>query len=115
VALSQALLGQLRVAKARIGVSVLCPGLVETQIGTSARNRPERLKNEAPARPSRPQQQTVAPMAPDVVADAALQAIRQERFYVLPVQEEWKQGVASVLTRRAGAIIEGMGTQAVSQ
>lgn len=108
VALSQALRAQLRAAKAKVGVSVLCPGLIETQIATSARNRPERLRNELSDRPSRAPQPNVAPMQPSVVTEAAVQAIRDERFYVLPMQDEWKEGVASLLERRRDAIVAGM-------
>jgi NAD(P)-dependent dehydrogenase (short-subunit alcohol dehydrogenase family) len=73
----------------KVKVSVLCPGLVKTQIVDSARNRPERLAATAPMGPVeaagwetlRRQMQTGMP--PAQVADAVFQAIREERFYIL--------------------------------
>jgi len=109
IALSQALLGQLRQAKAKVGVSVVCPGLIETQIGSSARNRPERLKNDGgSALPSRAQPPAVTPMAPLVVAESVVNAIQQDSFYAVPVQEEWRNGIASILERRNEAIVAAM-------
>ena len=43
VALSETLHGELSMTGARIGVSVLCPGFVNTDITTSSRNRPAEL------------------------------------------------------------------------
>jgi NAD(P)-dependent dehydrogenase (short-subunit alcohol dehydrogenase family) len=89
VALSEALHLQLREAGSSIGVTVLCPGPVQTQFATSARNRPadagpateegtiaqasiEKLDSLAPA--GRP---------PEEVADLVVDAVRERRFYVL--------------------------------
>lgn len=49
VALSETLYLDLDEAKSNIGVSVFCPAWIKTQIHTSARNRPEALKNEKKA------------------------------------------------------------------
>jgi NAD(P)-dependent dehydrogenase (short-subunit alcohol dehydrogenase family) len=46
VALSETLYLDLQVAGSDVGVSVLCPGFVQTQIWDSGRNRPEHLSNE---------------------------------------------------------------------
>ncbi|MHA1931556.1 MAG: SDR family NAD(P)-dependent oxidoreductase [Promethearchaeota archaeon] len=45
VAISETLNNELRVVNSKIKVSVLCPGAVKTNLGTSARNRPVELKN----------------------------------------------------------------------
>jgi NAD(P)-dependent dehydrogenase (short-subunit alcohol dehydrogenase family) len=92
VALSEALHLQLAAGGARVGVSVLCPGWVRTNITTSERNRPD---------PSPPTSDPVAQQtralfnrlletgaAPAEVAAAVVEAIRERRFYVLP-QPGW--------------------------
>jgi NAD(P)-dependent dehydrogenase (short-subunit alcohol dehydrogenase family) len=43
VGLTEVLAAELAADGSRVGVSVLCPGTVHTNIGTSSRNRPERL------------------------------------------------------------------------
>jgi NAD(P)-dependent dehydrogenase (short-subunit alcohol dehydrogenase family) len=45
VALSEALYNNLAQSNSRIGVSVLCPGLINTRIMYAFRNRPARLLN----------------------------------------------------------------------
>jgi NAD(P)-dependent dehydrogenase (short-subunit alcohol dehydrogenase family) len=82
VALSEAL--EQEVEDADIGVSVLCPGSVQTHIMESAATRPARFGG-----PYERSQQTAMRgamglgLAPDVVGQRVLQAIRQREFYVL--------------------------------
>jgi NAD(P)-dependent dehydrogenase (short-subunit alcohol dehydrogenase family) len=82
VALSEAL--EQEVADAGIGVSVLCPGAVDTRIFASAATRPEQFGGAY----TRPQQETMRGamgrgIAPDAVGQRVLQAIQQNEFYVL--------------------------------
>jgi NAD(P)-dependent dehydrogenase (short-subunit alcohol dehydrogenase family) len=96
VALSEALYQELADLDARVKVSVLCPGFVRTRIMESGRNRPGRLENEATveAAAERPEALAVndrlrAGVAdrgkpPSEIADHVVQAIRDERFYILP-------------------------------
>ena len=81
VALSEAL--EQEVEDAGIGVSVLCPGAVETHIFESAATRPERFGGPY----VRPQQEAMhvagRGLAPELVGQRVLQAIRQREFYVL--------------------------------
>jgi len=82
VALSEAL--EQEVEDAGIGVSVLCPGAVETHIFESAATRPERFGGPY----ARPQQDamrgaTGRGLPPELVGQRVLQAIRQREFYVL--------------------------------
>lgn len=51
VCLSEVLYQDLKFEGADIGVSVLCPGAVDTNIIDSWRNRPEHLRNDMPLRP----------------------------------------------------------------
>jgi NAD(P)-dependent dehydrogenase (short-subunit alcohol dehydrogenase family) len=85
VALSEALRAQLRAREARVGVTVLCPGGVSTELASR-----EHLRLRAAA--SRGRAWAVAPgsgrrrwdgaLAPAAVAAAAIAAVEDERFYV---------------------------------
>lgn len=97
VALSESLHQDLLVAGAKVKVSVLCPGWVNTRIADAERNRPASL----PARAMRPptaaeegmeqvaRQLLASGLAPERVAADVLDAIRAERLYVL-THPEWK-------------------------
>ena len=69
-----------------IGVSVLCPMGVATQIRESARNRPADLENEAPG-VSEPVELIGRTLAPAAVAETVLAAIRANRLYVITHEE----------------------------
>ena len=80
-----------------IGVSVLCPMGVGTQINASDRNRPERLRNEETGRAA-PVQLMGRTLAAETVAAMALAAIRENRLYVLthaegldPLRRRWER------------------------
>ncbi len=105
VSLSETLYHELTLKGASIGVSVLCPGFVNTRIQDSERNRPASLQNapdeNAPdeTKPS-PQEEAVQQfiqqairggMTPRQVADIVFGAIREERFYIYP--PEFKGGI----------------------
>ena len=99
VALSESLYLTLEQRRSLVKVSVLCPGMVRTNIGEVERHRPAELKNEA--RPMTPEMeagkrafQTVlaAGMSPAEVADIVFEAIRREQFYIL-TDPEWMEAV----------------------
>jgi NAD(P)-dependent dehydrogenase (short-subunit alcohol dehydrogenase family) len=94
VALSESLQVSLQVRGANVGVSVLCPAWVRTNISESKRNRPA----EYPAiEPERTPQATAAieyvrglvaaGSPPADMAAAVVDAIHKQRFYVLPHRE----------------------------
>lgn len=93
VALSEALQLQLAARQARVGVSVLCPGWVRTRIAEAERNRPPHFQ-DAKTVPVDPDVAAArralisSGTSPELVADSVIDAIRAERFYVLP-QPEW--------------------------
>jgi NAD(P)-dependent dehydrogenase (short-subunit alcohol dehydrogenase family) len=97
VTLSETLHHELAERGGKVKVSVLCPGLVKTQIMDCARNRPERLAATAPMGPVEAagwetlRQQLQTGMPPAQVADAVFKAIREERFYILthPEGKDW--------------------------
>jgi NAD(P)-dependent dehydrogenase (short-subunit alcohol dehydrogenase family) len=92
VALSESLHQDLRVVGGKVGVSVLCPGWVNTRIMEAERNRPAVLASGKPAREPTEQEQMMeqvvrqllaSGLSPEHVADCVFGAIRDERFYVL--------------------------------
>ena len=87
VALSEAL--EQEVADANIGVSVLCPGSVDTHIFESAATRPDRFGGPY----ARPQQEAMRgamgrSLSPDIVGQRVLRAIQEREFYVLTHAQE---------------------------
>jgi NAD(P)-dependent dehydrogenase (short-subunit alcohol dehydrogenase family) len=109
VTLSETLLKELAMQGAKVKVSVLCPGLVRTRIGESGRNRPAPLDDErhddasaVDAMASGAFQQLIeGGMDPAAVADQVLDAVREERFWVL-THPELDQAIRS----RADDILE---------
>jgi NAD(P)-dependent dehydrogenase (short-subunit alcohol dehydrogenase family) len=119
VTLSETLHHDLRLVGARVAVSVLCPAWVNTRIIDSGRNRPAALAETAPALPGREQMEGMVRgllaggLAPERVAALVVDAVRSERFWVLP-HPEWKALVRTrmedVLEERApsASAIEGL-------
>jgi short-subunit dehydrogenase len=65
-------------------VSVLCPGFIPTGIATSGRNRPPHLSDEArPPSVPRTTASAVPVMTADDVAVQVLDAIENQRFWIL--------------------------------
>jgi NAD(P)-dependent dehydrogenase (short-subunit alcohol dehydrogenase family) len=92
VSLSETLCCELAAMRSKIGVSVLCPGWVNTRIMDSERNRPAELQNSPEMEAINPiaaqaqemiRQLVATGMSPSQVADAVFDAIREERFYIL--------------------------------
>lgn len=71
----------------RIGSSVLCPMRVETNIGTSARNRPAALADVEPQAAAEdggePRPQAGSVITVDEVAPMVVRAIKEDRLYIL--------------------------------
>jgi NAD(P)-dependent dehydrogenase (short-subunit alcohol dehydrogenase family) len=76
----------IKLASAGIGVSILCPGWVNTEISNSARNR-QAAYGAAPARQPTPLEEKLANlvkngMSPDEVAALVLKAVEENELYV---------------------------------
>jgi short-subunit dehydrogenase len=89
VALSESLHHDLAARGSGVGVSVLCPGFVQTRIGDSARNAPPDVEAWAQTEDGRLAREVgialaAAGIAPEVVADAVHDAIVEQRFFVVP-------------------------------
>ena len=71
----------------RVGVSVLCPGLVRTNLANDERNRPASLAKPEPGKPRAkwllPTQVPPVVLDASVVADMTLAAIRNGDFWIL--------------------------------
>lgn len=97
VALSENLYLTLQQRNSLVKVSVLCPGLVRTDIANAERHRPAELRNE-PAPLNAEMQAGLAAfkaaleasMPPLRVAEVVFEAIEKEQFYVLP-HPEWTE------------------------
>lgn len=82
VALSEAL--QQEVEDAGIGVSVLCPGAVDTSIFASAATRPDRFGGPYVRAPQEAMRGAMgAGLPPELVGQRVLQAIQAREFYIL--------------------------------
>ncbi|HXH48642.1 MAG TPA: SDR family NAD(P)-dependent oxidoreductase [Terriglobia bacterium] len=99
VALSESLYFALQRRKALVKVSVLCPGLVRTDIVHSERHRPPALKNELvefnaqlQAGLSALKAAIEAAMPPSQVAEIVFDAIKREQFYIL-THPDWMEVV----------------------
>jgi len=102
VAFSESLYQGLGAMGSKIGVSVVCPGFVNTNIPESARNRPAGLPGDAPPETVAPEVQARidymrnmlrAGYPPSEVADAAFEGIREGRLYVVPAQDLVKEAI----------------------
>jgi NAD(P)-dependent dehydrogenase (short-subunit alcohol dehydrogenase family) len=95
VALSEALYKELAATPGagHVGVSVVCPGLIDTGIAYAERNRPaDHPTADGPKSAGGKGLETglragtAAGYPPSVVADHVFEAVRDGRFYVFPVQ-----------------------------
>jgi NAD(P)-dependent dehydrogenase (short-subunit alcohol dehydrogenase family) len=111
VALSEKLHYDLEALGGKVKVSALCPGWVRTKIMDSQRNRPNELANDPASEMTTPgfekamvayRQAAEEGMPPETIADAVLQAIREDRFYILTHPE-----LTSYLSARMEAIVAG--------
>jgi len=109
VTLSETLHGELAALGSKVGVSVLCPGFVNTRLWDSERNRPEELKS-AEATPSAEQEQAaqvlkaliVGGTPVDPIAERVLDAVRNQRFYILT-----HEGSEAFVEQRMQRIVKG--------
>jgi NAD(P)-dependent dehydrogenase (short-subunit alcohol dehydrogenase family) len=108
VALSESMYKEFEATGAPIGVSVVCPGLINTNIMRSSRNRPLELADEGKTGPKAQAfaqglaDRLATGYPPSEVADQVVRGIRERRFYIVPAQLEVRQWA----TVRAQDIIE---------
>jgi NAD(P)-dependent dehydrogenase (short-subunit alcohol dehydrogenase family) len=96
VALSETLYREMEQGGYKIGVSVICPGNIKTNIYEAARNRPRELRNKPGEGLNMPdmikalKQGVKDGMPPLRLADIVFDAIREKKFYILPNAEQYK-------------------------
>ena len=108
VALTETAFHELRAMQSPVGISVLCPAPVATNIADSYRNRPERYGGGAV--PDKDQQELVdflravlaQGLSPDEVAGDVLDAVEAGRFWILTHDDTRR-----VVRERAEIIAEG--------
>jgi NAD(P)-dependent dehydrogenase (short-subunit alcohol dehydrogenase family) len=90
VAITETLYHDLRLARASVGVSLLCPAFVPTGIADAERGRPASLANDAPYTASQKlaARQLVkavesGKLSARDIADMTFDAVRENRFYVI--------------------------------
>lgn len=92
VSLSESLYSDLKMAGSAIGVSALCPAFVCTSLMESERHRPQAFANHPPRCDAPPRNgfrqamhgALAAAPAPDTIAVEVFQAMRENRFYIIP-------------------------------
>ena len=89
VTISETLHRELGLNGSAVRVSVLCPGFVQTRIAESDRNRPEHLRNPVQAEIEEVgrellRQIIATGLSPEEVARQVVDAVKHDRFYVLP-------------------------------
>jgi NAD(P)-dependent dehydrogenase (short-subunit alcohol dehydrogenase family) len=101
-ALTECLYKELLMLGSPVRASVVCPGLIRTNLMDCDRNRPGDLQSDPHTRELSPGGRLMhgflgAGVAqgwpPAKVADAIVDGIREERFYVIPAQEELLAGL----------------------
>lgn len=106
VALSESLFHELAMTSPDVGVSVLCPGWVDTDLHRADRNRPDELRDPDGAASAEGVGEVLRGvmaegMAPSEVADQVVAAVKERRFYVI-THESSDEAIAG----RTAAILE---------
>jgi short-subunit dehydrogenase len=100
LSLSETVYLEMQALESKIGISVLCPELVDTAIARGDRNRPQHLfrkpgEGESPERDlveDAIKAATPTGLDPLELADRTLQAIRDNQFYVLAAEgNPWRR------------------------
>ena len=111
VALSETLKFELDAEGSHVGVSVLCPSWVRTNLSTADRNLPERFAYELETdqmeqlkeyKAKRREQRDTLAIEPSAVADQVCAAVKENRFYVVTHPQS-----VSVFAERAARIVAG--------
>ncbi|MDK8179893.1 SDR family NAD(P)-dependent oxidoreductase [Paenibacillus sp. UMB4589-SE434] len=96
VSLTETLYHELKLTQSRIGVSLLCPGFVNTRICDAGRNRPSEYSKPGDITPPSLQESMIIEfiragveqgVSPDQVAAFTFNAIEHNKFYILPDSE----------------------------
>jgi NADP-dependent 3-hydroxy acid dehydrogenase YdfG len=110
VTLSETLFYELAAMDAKIKVAILCPGLIQTDLLTSRRNKPVELQDKSPRKPDIPDmaktafwQAFEAAPKPDEVAAQVFDTLKKDEFYILTHPEQTK----TMVSKRLEDILSG--------
>ena len=112
LSLSEGLFQSLKKINSKIGVSVLCPGFVATNIIDSQRNRPEHLASDKKSNFLLKQLASSVlkrGKKPDEIATRAIESIQANNFYILPhpiYDERVKDRYERILARTEPEILD---------
>ena len=101
LSVSVALHAELEAAASGVGVSVVCPGMVDTQIHRSWRNRPQDDRPWSdrevadPERRARADEFQARGVSPEEIARVTLDALESDRFWVFNTPH-WREMIARV-------------------
>ncbi len=108
ISITESLYMELKLENAKIGVSVLCPGMVKTNFNNSERNRPDDLRSAEIEKTDIQQiwhdaysEYLAGGMDAAAVADITLDAIKHENFYIFPskppieIARSWMNNILS--------------------
>lgn len=102
VCLTEGIYKEFKGMGAKLSASVLCPGLIKTAILESERNRPPEFGPKTDLESQRPELQQFSAFfkaaldqgyEPEEVARQVFEAVRDDRFYIFPAQENVLQSV----------------------
>jgi NAD(P)-dependent dehydrogenase (short-subunit alcohol dehydrogenase family) len=108
VSMSESLYRDFHRLGTRLHVTCLCPGLVNTGMIDSGRNRPDELRNPGETQPTREQlgraaERAAAGMEPSEVADMVIDAMRANQLYLVTgpeFNERIEDRMQAILTGR---------------
>lgn len=117
IKISEAMYLQLQHGKAKVGVSVLCPAFVTSDLDNAARNRPPELQNPEVTRQEpeplsllkKIQKGNWKTLSPEQCAELVFQCIRENTFYILTdplIDTLMKQRIDNILKRQNPALPE---------
>jgi NAD(P)-dependent dehydrogenase (short-subunit alcohol dehydrogenase family) len=107
VCLTEGIYKEFKGMGAKLSASVLCPGLIKTAILDSERNRPPEFGPPTDLSAQRPELQQFSAMfsaalsrgyEPEEVARQVFEAVRDDKFYIFPAQENVLESVAIRMT-----------------
>jgi short-subunit dehydrogenase len=98
LSLSECLFKELEALAPQLGVSVLCPELINTSLASAQRNRPDQYSRQGDLTDTEMSKMTeqaisegiASGIEPSVMAERVLQGIKAKKFYLLP-QDGWKK------------------------
>jgi NAD(P)-dependent dehydrogenase (short-subunit alcohol dehydrogenase family) len=102
VCLTEGIYKEFKGMGAKLSASVLCPGLIRTAILDAERNRPAEFGPRTDTSTQRPELQAFSQMftaalgagyEPEEVARQVFEAVRDDRFYIFPAQENILESV----------------------